>query len=475
VSESVHTGTTFAGTKSQVAASAVSVEKAPSIGVYCSVLSTSTVTPPQTVKCVRIDVSRVVSNSRSDRREDPALVAASGEGSVNLAVDVGILVAHAPATDPGRLRSFATQAAEDAVDELASATDVTWRFYLEESARLSDHDRRRPSEFLDRATDRMVEGPYDLVVVVTDVPLVSSRERFVPGLASPLSRVAVVSTRRLRSAPRGEPMRPLDHAAVRWNAATLLVHLVGHVLGARHRDADGGVMEPFQFESGRRAVPSFDADVEMRLHRIAGEIPATEARPRGPLARLGFHVSSAARNPGQILQALVNSRAPLLPLSLPKLSTAAVTPTLVIVFSAESWDVGFHMGNVTAALFAAVSVLVAALYLLFAQNLSFPRKQHELVTEHTALVNVTVFLVLLLAMLGLFALVGAIILVIELVVFPPNLMSNWPSLEDPSIGVVDLVRTGAFISTIGVLSGALAGGLESRTIVSHLTLFLDRP
>jgi hypothetical protein len=78
-------------------------------------------------------------------------------------------------------------------------------------------------------------------------------------------------------------------------------------------------------------------------------------------------------------------------------------------------------------------------------------------------------------MLGLFALVWAIILVIELVVFPPNLMSNWPSLEDPTVGLVDLVRTGAFISTIGVLSGALAGGLESRTIVSHLTLFLDRP
>lgn len=47
--------------------------------------------------------------------------------------------------------------------------------------------------------------------------------------------------------------------------------------------------------------------------------------------------------------------------------------------------------------------------------------------------------------------------------------------EEPAVGLGDLVRTGAFISTIGVLSGALAGGLEDRTIVSHLTLFLDRP
>lgn len=416
-----------------------------------------------------------MNDHRPSRRETPELVAAECEGAVDLQVDVEILVAHAPGTDPGRLRKFATRAAEDAVDELASATDVTWRFYLEGSARLANHDRRRPSEFLDRATHRMVQGPYDLVVVVTDVPLVSKRERFVPGLASPLSRVAVISTRHLRSAPRDQPRRSLDHEAVRWNAATLLIHLVGHVLGARHRDADGGIMEPFRFAPDRRAVPPMDADIEIRLHRIAEEIPAAEAHPRGPLARLTFYVRSAVGNAGRILQALVNSRAPLLPLSLPKLSTAAVAPTLVIVFSAESWDVGFHMENATAVLFAVASVLIAAGYLLFAQKLTFPRKHHQIVTEHTALVNVTVFLVLVLAMLGLFALVWVIILVIELVVFPPNLMSNWPSLEKPTVGFVDLVRTGAFISTIGVLSGALAGGLEDRAIVSHLTLFLDRP
>lgn len=100
--------------------------------------------------------------SRPDRRERPALVAAACEGSADLRVDVGLLVAHAPGTDPDDLRSFAARAAEDAVAELDSATDVTWKFSLEDSTRLPDHDSRRPAEFLDRPYRRRPPGtPLD--------------------------------------------------------------------------------------------------------------------------------------------------------------------------------------------------------------------------------------------------------------------------------------------------------------------------
>jgi hypothetical protein len=321
----------------------------------------------------------------------------------------------------------------------------------------------------------MVEGMYDIIVVVTDVPLLSRRERYVPGLASPIARSAVISTRTLDGAARERPPTSLEDPAIRWNAATLLLHLVGHILGASHRDADGGIMEPFRFESSRETIPPFNVAAERQLNRIASEVSAEEERPQNRLQRLVFYGKSVLRNPRQILSALLNSRALLLPLSLPKLATAAVTPALVIVFSSEAWDVGFHMSDATAALFAAMSIIAAATYLLYVQNLSFPRKQHRMITEHTALVNVTVFLILLAAMVGLFLLVGSIMLIIELLVFPPNLMSNWPSLEQPAVGLADLIRTGAFISTIGVLSGALAGGLENREIIRDIALFMRKP
>ncbi|WP_459191611.1 hypothetical protein [Halosimplex sp. J119] len=389
-------------------------------------------------------------------------------------VDVGLLVAASPGADADRLGEFAARLAGDAADELEAATEAGWRFHAEEPEILSDADARRPSQFLDEAALRMVEGPYDLVVVVTDVPLLSRNHRRVAGLASPLSRVAVVSTHRLRVSGRDRPQRPLDSAAVRWNGATALLHQIGHLLGADH-DPESSVMAPYEFDPDRSGVPAFDADVSRYLERIATTIPEAEVESRSPLGLVWFHLLSAVRNGRQLLRALATSRAPLLPLSLPKLSTAAVAPTLILVFSAETWDVGLNLDNATTVLFATVSILLAAVYLVFSLNLNVPRKRRAVVTEHVALLNVAILCILVAGMVGLFGLVGAIMLVIEFVVFPPNLMTNWPSLEDPVVTVVDLVRTGAFIATIGVLSGALAGGLEDRTILRHLALFRARP
>jgi predicted Zn-dependent protease len=387
-------------------------------------------------------------------------------------VDVGVLVAHSPAADAQPLRSFAEQMARDGVDELAAATEADWRVHCAEPDPLSDGASRRPSEFLDEAAVHMMERPYDLVVVVTDVPVTTREERSAEGLASPIARVVVVSTRRLQRPPGRETVQALDTPAVRWNAATLLVHLLGHVFGADH--GDGGVMAPFSFDAARRRVPAFDADVSDHLSEIATRIPEVEVS-RGRLERLAFHARSLLHNPGVVATTLLQSRAPLLPFSLPRLSTAAVTPTLILVFSAEAWDVGLNLTNRTTALFAIGSILAAAVHILYVQRLSFPRERSQVITEHMALVNVTVFCILLVAMLGLFVLVGSIMLLIEFAVFPPNLMTNWPSLEDPTVDLVDLVRVGGFISTLGVLSGALAGGIENRMALRHLALFRDRP
>ena len=357
---------------------------------------------------------------------------------------------------------------------MQQATGVRWTFHSEKPTRLSTDDPRRPSDFLDEASLRMVEGPYDAIVVVTDVALVSRRQRVVPGLVSSVRRIVILSTRKLRVSPRGEPLQALDSEAVRWNAATLLLHLFGHALGLDHTPRHAGtIMSPFSIEEDRRGLPAFSERSRRRLKRLALRFPEREDVDEGTLSELSFHLSSVSRHPQQVLAPLLRSRALLLPLYLPRLTTAAVAPAFILVFTAA----GFHMSNQEVWTFAVLSILASDVYLSMAQNLLLPDKEKRFYTEHLAVVNVTIFLIVLFAILGLFVMFILLMLAIQLFIFPPNLIREWPSLELGSavITLVDQVRIAALISTIGALTVTLAGGLESRDVLRHLALFQREP
>src|SRR5690606_1165867 len=115
-----------------------------------------------------------------------------------------------------------------------------------------------PTEFLDTASHRMAEGPYDLIVVITDIPLVSSLKRTEAGLASVVSRIIVLSTKKFVSITKDQPIRKLSSRVVRWNAAKLLIHLMGHLLGLKHAaPAQSRVMAPISFSEKLDRLPAF--------------------------------------------------------------------------------------------------------------------------------------------------------------------------------------------------------------------------
>ena len=368
------------------------------------------------------------------------------------------------------MRAFAGRLAEDAAEALEKATGVRWTFHPVAPDQLANDAPRRPSEFLEDASLRMIEGPFDLVVVVTDAAVSTRSNHVVPGVASRLARIVIVSTRKLRAAPRGSAPRGLGDDAVRWNAAALLAHLVGHLLGLRHRPGGDDAMRPFRFREDLREVPPF-ALPPGRMQPRALALREHEHRGRSLLSHAGFHLESALRHPELIGATLLRNRAPLLPLRLPTLATAAVAPCLILVFTAEIWDVGLNVPGRAAAGFAAVSALAATWYLVLFGNLFLPHRERRLITEHLALVNVTVFLTVLLAVLGLFAMLALLILAISTLIFPAGLLSTWPSIRQPEVALGDMARVAVFIASIGVLTGALGGGLDGRALIGHLALF----
>jgi hypothetical protein len=225
----------------------------------------------------------------------------------------------------------------------------------------------------------------------------------------------------------------------------------------------------FQIEPKRAHAEWLDDISDLR--RLAGRFTEREYRVPGTLASIWAHLRSIAADPALFFRALVRNRAPVLALKLPGLAAAAVAPTFLLVFTAEFWDAGLGMSNRTAAIYATISIIAATLYLTFGQQLFLPRKDNRVIPQHLALANVVIFATVLLAVIGLFAMVAAITLAIELWIFPPDLIATWPTLQDPQVTLVDKLRLASFISTIGVTTGALAGGLQRRQVMRHLALF----
>ncbi|MDT0688801.1 hypothetical protein RM549_03345 [Salegentibacter sp. F188] len=421
-----------------------------------------------------INSTRVIRAITSGKRFFSALKEAQGP-QPKPEMEVGILIAFSRVQNKEVLIAYAEQLVEDVKDELKHSTGINWYFDIVDSTKLENDRSRFPSEFLDGASLRMAEGPYDLVTVITDVGLMSRKNNLVAGLSSSVTRIVVLSTRKLTSTGRNEPRLELSDSRTRFNSAKIFLHQVGHLLGLEHTSpAVSKIMGARSFNEEIPKIPSFTAEEKEKLKKNAKKAPDRELQDANDLETFIFHVLMTFRHLKDFIKPLLKNRALLLPLSLPGLATAAVAPAIILIFTAEIWDVGLGMTNGTAAFFAIISIMLASFYLVRVQSLFLPRKEKRILTEHLAVANSVIYFSIFLACIGLFLLVGGLMMIIEIYVFPPDLMQTWPTLNKPEILLEDKIRLAVFISTVGVTTGALAGGLESRTLIQHLALFRSR-
>ncbi len=421
-----------------------------------------------------INSTRVIRAITSGKRFFSALKEAQGP-KPEPEMEVGILIAFSKKENKEVLISYAKQIVRDIESELKESTGVTWCFDIVDATRLESDRSRYPSEFLDGASLIMAEGPYDLVTVITDVGIMSQKNSQVAGLSSAVARIIVLSTRKLTSTGRNKARLELTDSRVRFNSAKFILYQIGHLLGLKPSSpASSKIMGARSFTDNLQKTPSFTSEEKIKLKKSAKKAPDRELRDANDLETFIFHILMTFRHLKLFFRPLLKNKALLLPLSLPGLATAAVAPAIILIFTAEIWDVGLGMSNGTAAFFAVISIMLASFYLVRVQSLFLPRKEKRILTEHLAVANSVIYFSIFLACIGLFLFVGVLMMIIEIYVFPPDLMQTWPTLDKPEILLEDKIRLAVFISTVGVTTGALAGGLESRTLIQHLALFRSK-
>ncbi len=379
-------------------------------------------------------------------------------------VEVGVIVAPAPGGED--LHEFASRLMKDVQKPLEEATNRRWRFRQTEDVKLQADEKQTGADFVAQASLQLAENSLDLMVVVTDAPLLSHMHRITSGVASPLTRICVLSTRQLRKQGKTTDL-PLDAPSVRWNAATLLLNLIGRVLGAK--ETPSGAMAHFSNEPGRKKAERYVPPEQIKV--LAGRLIEPAYHVTGPMSELWAHIRSIFFDPKMLLRALSRNRALFLPLKLSGLAAAAVAPVFVLVFTAEMWDAGLHMANRTSEIYSLLTIAATTIYLSFALNLFLPRKETTRLPRHLALANVVIFTTILLGMIGLYVMLILFSLALEVLVMPHELAYTLPTLKIAHADFGDKLRLAGFVSAVGVTTGALAGGVQGRDILRQLALF----
>jgi predicted Zn-dependent protease len=322
-----------------------------------------------------------------------------------------------------------------------------------------------PLDFLEMGLAEKIERDVQFLLIVTEVDLSSSSLAYTVALPSQLTNVAVLSSKRLDPGFWGGEADP-QRASRRL--AALLLHSFGHLLNLPHRKSSDNVMYPLE------RIEDLDQMRELCSEQLAvmRKMLPREAHERSTrTGKFGFVLSVLGEDVREILRATVRANPFRLVLKMPTMLAAALSVTIILLFSPEIWDVASTVSASQITLFSGVSLITALFVLYRAFAFQTLLSRDRLLTE-TAVVTATVtILSLMLTLLVMFAGFALAMYAGIVTVFPARLMETWPTV-DPAIRTIDHVKMSLFLASMGVLAGSLGGRSDSRDLVRSV-LFID--
>jgi hypothetical protein len=349
----------------------------------------------------------------------------SGAGPGVVPPDVTMGVVAAPALPDG----LAADCVRDLSRELgARHPEVQWRFRLVRDALVAPP--ASDAEIVAAARRRLLDGDWDLVIVVTDLPLRAAR-RPVVAHASPLHGVAVLS------------VPALGTVALRHRARDALLRLVDVLLGEA-RDAG----------SGARAARARSARITRRLRELASEgdeqAHAVLFTTRVLTGHLGLLLGMVRANrPWQLARGL--SRA---------LAAAGAAGAFALVTS-DVWRIADVLGWLRLGAITVLSVTALTVTLVLGARL-WERADRRGVRQQVVLFNLATSATVLTGVVALYAALLVLSLLAALLLVVPQLLAH--TLRHP-VALRDYLEVAWLTSSLATVGGALGAGLETDEAV----------
>ncbi|MCA9969454.1 MAG: hypothetical protein KC425_04515, partial [Anaerolineales bacterium] len=334
-----------------------------------------------------------------------------------------------------------------------------WRVDFLHRYRYAPRGALDPLPLLELGVQEKIARHWDYAIVIVPNELRARQRVHTIGVPSSALETAVLSTSDLDR-----------HDGARRSAQMVMLslHLLGHLWGIEHSDV--GPMAPPEAPQDLHPAPfppSQQAIIVDRLEEVADQRLEEQSRQQWNTWR--FYWLAFWADPKSILIDVIGYAPWRLPFRMARLTAAAAVSLLILLLTAEAWEMGVTLPLPRLALGTLTALIVATGFLFAGQNLGQISRDvgwREQLTRTRLVVLGTIALGMLTLWLVLFLfslLVGWLL--------PDTVLLRWIQAGGPLDRLL-LFRHAAFMAMLGVLAGALGGNLEEEEAIKA-SLFFD--
>ena len=380
---------------------------------------------------------------------------------------IGIMTMDVEGRDPEAFDKLTRRGAETFEDMLHEETNLGVETFAFDGPPLNaEAGGYQPLDFIQVGIAERAERQFSFLIIVTDVDLSSELMTYTLAMPSPLTNIAIVSTKRLDPGYWGQEP---DSALASERLSTLMLHVLGALLNLSTVADPDNIMSPIAGVESLDRKTAFTADQRAAMRRA---LPREAFDRTSGLNRAAFAAKVVFGRLPAIGRAVVRANPLRLVGKLPTMLATALSVIVVLVFAAETWDYAGEVSPLKISIFALFSFLTAVfvLYRAFAFNAVLSRDGKLL--ESTVITAAATAVTLLSSVLLLFALLALLMWGVAEAAFPDVLKTTWSSV-DPVTTLGDHVKLSVFLASIGVLAGSLGGAADSKNIIRNV-LFAHR-
>lgn len=379
-------------------------------------------------------------------------------------IDLGwVLVGSLDGVDRQALRSAIPRVTAILSDVLPA---FQWHAHVVARPELDLTGRPDPVSLLEHGLSEREPANWDFTFVVTHLDL-QSRDR-PHALAAPSRALAAAALSTARLDPGGSDDATRSETIQR-RVVPLALHLLGHLVGLEHAEDATDFMFDLRRADQLDAMRAYSTDALATLESALGAVADqrleedVEYRSHAVLLLVG----ALWVNRVEVIQGLARARPWTFPLRFARLTTPALSALLVVMLTAEAWELGMSQTPGRLLVLGTGTLIAASLYLLHRQHVLF-RHSRARATEHAAVADLVIMIAVVLGMIATFVVLFVIALVMGQLLYPEELIRAWSGSANAAPTLAQRVGFSAFTASLGLIIGALGASLEAPAYFRHV-------